>query len=405
MKRTIITTVLVLSLVSLVSYLFILYGRGYRLNFGNGDHNFIAGTGLLALTSTPDGARVFINDNLTTATDDTLNLPPGDYNIRIEKDGYYPWKKNVTLKKEAVTKTDAVLFPTTPKLEATTLLGAEDPIIDDSGSFVAYKVSSASAENNGIYILTVNRPLISLGSASRQIVDDNTDTFSKAQLEFSPDGLSILATISNSNNSIATPTASRIYLLRTDQMNTTPQNVTVTLSQVRAQWDLLKKQKQEEFVRSLPPKARNFIMQNFSNMKLSPEGDKILYTASNSANMPQFITPILPSTNSTPEVRNIEKGSLYVYQLKEDKNYLFYRPQESQQVPDFKWYPSSAHLIFIEGKRIFSMEYDGGNKTTLYSGPFDPGFLFAWPDSSGLIIKTNLNDETVPSNLYKVGLR
>ena len=51
------------------------------------------------------------------------------------------------------------------------------------------------------------------------------------------------------------------------------------------------------------------------------------------------------------------------------------------------------------------MEYDGGNKTTLYAGPFDPSFLYTWPDGSGLIILTNFNDETVPPNLYRVGLR
>lgn len=51
------------------------------------------------------------------------------------------------------------------------------------------------------------------------------------------------------------------------------------------------------------------------------------------------------------------------------------------------------------------MEYDGGNKTTLYSGPFDQNFVYTWPDGSGLIIVTNFNDETVPQNLYKIGLR
>lgn len=398
MKRTVLTTVVVLLFVTFISFLVIMYGRGYRINIGNGGNTIIAGTGLLALTSTPDGAKVYINDNLTTATDDTINLPPGEYEIRIEKDGYYPWKKKVKLKKEAVTKTDAVLFPTTPKLEATTLLGAEDPVIDPTGSFVAYKVSSSSAENNGIFVLTINRPLLSLGSASRQIASDNTDNFSSSKLEFSPDGLSLLATI-------PTETSERIYLLRTDQLNSTPQNVTFTSEQVRAQWAILQKQKDDEFARTLPSKARSFILNNFSHMKQSLEGDKILYIASKSATMPFFINPPLPSTNSTEEVRNLVEGYVYVYQVKEDKNYLLYKPQDGVSTPDFIWYPSSSHFIFSEGKRIFSVEYDGENKTTLYSGPYDPSFLYAWPDSSGLIILTNLNDETVPANLYKVGLR
>lgn len=396
MKKTILTTLLVLFLVSIASYIFILYGKGYRLNLSGKGNKIVAGTGLLVMTSTPNGARAYINDNLTTATDDTLNLPPGEYDIRIEKDGYYPWKKHVTLKNEAVTKTDAVLFPTTPKLEATTFLGAQNPILDGSGSFIAYKVSSSSAKNNGIYILSINRPFLSLGSSSRQLASDTTDTFSKADVQFSPDGLEVLATIKTLNSN-------RIYLLRTDTSNDNPQNVTFTVDQVRLQWDELKKQQEEKLAKSLPQKSRAFILSNFSNMKVSPEGDKILYIASESAQMPQFIMPSLPSTNSTPEIRNLQKGSAYVYQIKEDKNYLFYSVEKT--LPNLLWYPSSSHIVFIEGKRIVAMEYDGGNKTTLYSGPFEPDFLYPWPDSSGLIIKTNLNDETVPANLYKVGLR
>lgn len=397
-KRTIFTTVIVLLLVSLVAYAFILYGKGYRLNLSDKGNKILAGTGLLVLTSTPNGARVYLNDNLTTATDDTINLPPGDYDVRIEKDGYYPWKKHVVLKNEAVTKTDAVLFPVVPKLEGVTLLGAEKPLVDKTGSFIAYKVSSSSAENNGIYILNLNRPIISFGNSSKQIASDKIDNFSKAAMEFSPDGLSLLATI-------PAPAGDKIYLLKTDILNTEPQNVTFTVEQVKKQWELMQQQLDKKFITSLPQPIRSFVQGNFSNPQLSPEGDKIQYVASESANITHFINPPLPTTNSTAETRNLVKGNAYVYQIKEDKNYLLYQAQNDHQLPNFIWHPSSAHLVFMENKRIVSMEYDGGNKTTLYAGPFDPTFLYAWPDGSGLIILTNFNDETVPPNLYRVGLR
>jgi hypothetical protein len=397
-KKTIVTTVIVFLLVSLVAYAFILYGKGYRLNLSGKGNKILTGTGLLVLTSTPNGARVYLNDNFTTATDDTINLPPGDYDVRIEKDGYYPWKKHVVLKNEAVTKTDAVLFPVVPKLEGVTLLGAEEPQVDSTGSFIAYKVSSSSAENNGIYILNLNRPIISFGSSSKQIASDKVDKFSKATMEFSPDGLTLLATIS-------APAGDRIYLLKTDILNTEPQNVTYTIEQVKKQWELMQLQLDKKFIASMPQATRTFVTDNFANPQLSPEGDKILYVASHSATMPHFINPPLPTTNSTNETREIVKGNAYVYQIKEDKNYLLYAPKSDEQLPHFIWHPSSAHLVFIQNKRIFSIEYDGGNKTTLYSGPFDPSFLYTWPDGSGLIILTNFNDETVPPNLYRVGLR
>lgn len=397
-RRTVFTTLIILILICIAAYAVILYGKGYRLNLSGEGNKILSGTGLLVLTSTPNGAKVYLDDKLLTATDDTINLAPGEYDVRIEKDGYYQWRKRVTLTNEAVTKTDAVLFPIAPKLEATTLLGAQNPLVDPTGALIGYNVSSSSAENNGIYVLSLANRLIPFGGSSRQIVTDEIDTFSTADIEFSPDGREIIATIPNGGSP-------RIYLLKTDTLNITPQNITSTLDDVREQWDLIQEQLDEKFAATLPDKSRQFILDNFSEVKLSPEGDKIFYIASQSATMPTFINPSLPSTNSTPENRNIKQGFAYVYQLKEDKNYLLYSPVENETVPDFIWYPSSSHLLFEQNRRIFSLEYDGGNKTTLYAGPFDPEFLYTWPDGSGLIILTNFNDETVPANLYKVGLR
>jgi hypothetical protein len=398
-KKTLLTTIVVLLLVSVVAYSFILYGKGYRLNFSGKGNKILAGTGLLVLTSTPNGARAYINDNLTTATDDTINLPPGEYDVKIEKDGYYPWKKHIILKNEVVTKTDAVLFPVAPKLEGATVLGAENPVVDPTGSLIAYEVSSSSADNNGLYILNLGKgSILPFGSSPRLIASDKFDNFSKAKVEFSPDGQELLA-------SISTPAQDRIYLLKTDTLNVEPQNVTITVDQVRKQWSVLQIQLDQKFAQSLPSVSRKFILDNFAKMQLSAEGDKILYVASQSASMPHFIKPPLLSTNSTAEARDLIKGAAYVYQVKEDKNYLLYKPGEGETLPNFIWHPSSAHVVFIQNNRIFSMEYDGGNKTTLYAGPFDPTFLYTWPDGSGLIILTNFNDETVPANLYRVGLR
>ncbi len=49
------------------------------------------------------------------------------------------------------------------------------------------------------------------------------------------------------------------------------------------------------------------------------------------------------------------------------------------------------------------MEYDGQNRTTLYSGPFVNRFLYPWPDGSRLLIQTSFSPET-PANLYAIEL-
>jgi len=50
--------------------------------------NLRAQAGTLMLSSTPSGAAIYVNDRLTQqATPSQLNLPPGKYNVRVEKDG------------------------------------------------------------------------------------------------------------------------------------------------------------------------------------------------------------------------------------------------------------------------------------------------------------------------------
>src|SRR3989344_431811 len=103
--------------------LVVLYGKGYRFGLGEGKIEF-NGTGLLVAKSIPDGAQVFVDEKLKTATDNTINIPPGDYEIRIVKEGYFPWVKRVKIQTEIVTRADALLIPTAPKLESISDIGA-----------------------------------------------------------------------------------------------------------------------------------------------------------------------------------------------------------------------------------------------------------------------------------------
>src|SRR3990167_7293589 len=101
MKKVLISGILIGLFITIGGIAAILYATGYRIDFGgNGTGNikFIEGTGLLVATSKPDGARVLINGHLTTATNNTINLAPDQYDVEIQKDGYLPWKKKITIK-------------------------------------------------------------------------------------------------------------------------------------------------------------------------------------------------------------------------------------------------------------------------------------------------------------------
>ena len=398
----------------------VLYGKGYRINT-NPEQPTILETGLLVTTSQPDGAQVFINGHLTTATNNTINLSPRTYQIKIVKEGYFPWEKTIKMQKGLVSVTGALLFAKAPKLESLTEIGVSNPVLDPSKTKIAFQVASESARRNGTYVLDMHsRPIITLRSAATQIVDDTLDNFSAAKLAWSPDGQEILATIASNQN----PDFATTYLLKASAFNENAQNVTATLDTLMETWEneiLVTEQAQIE---SLTPKLKNLIKKNFEIIEWSQDKTKILYSASQSAELQLMISPPLIGTDSTSQERSIQKGSIYVYDIKEDKNFKIdignwqlsseaesgsageiVRQLADQGSLALSWFPDSKHLVFVEDKKIGIMEHDGTNKTTIYAGPFTDNYVFPWPDGSKLVVLTNLGNPDITPNLYTVGLK
>lgn len=377
----------------------ILYGMGYRFNLNKGTPA-VSGTGLLVATSVPDGAQVFINDHLTTATDNTINLEPGEYNVKIFKDGYFPWQKKIIVKKEVVSKADALLLPTAPKLESITNIGVSNAVIDPTKSKLAYTVASQSALKNGIYVLDMTlRPILTLQSASTQIATDTISRFSQSSLKWSPDSKQILSSFDLPKSD---------FLLSANALNSNPQDVTATLLSVNTAWKKLKDEKQIAFTNSLPRKLRPIISQYFNVLEWSDDETKVLYTASVSGTLPIIITPPLIGVDSAPEERALEKGKVYVYDIKEDRNYKILDnlsiKDEDLHLP-LMWFPDSKHLVYVNSGKIDIMEYNGGNQTTIYAGPFVDNFVFPWPDASKIVILTNLGNPANNPNLYTISLK
>lgn len=387
--------------------LVIMYGRGYRLSFNNNKPD-VSGTGLLVATSNPNGASVYIDGHLTTATDNTINLPPGKYDVKISKEGYFSWQKQIKVQEEVVSKADAVLFATAPKLESVTASGAQNPVIDPSMTKVAYSLSSQEPKKNGLYILDMtSKPILTLQSASTQIADDTIIPFSKASISWSPDGKEILATTSATNKTT--------YLLDSSGFNENPKDVTETLSTVEDSWRKDKQEKEKARFDGLKQTLQKTITDDFTILSWSLDETKILYQASQSAELPIIINPRLIGFDSTPEERQIKKGSVYAYDIKEDKNYkildsllnnckLNGNELENCYLP-INWMPDSKHLLFISNKKINIMDYDAANSTTIYAGPFMDNYVFPWTSVSKILILTNLNNSDSLPNLYTIGLQ
>lgn len=397
MKRQMIISLAILAFLILGTAAAILYATGYRFNFYHGRPD-ISLTGLFVVTSSPDGAQVFIDNHLTTATDNTITLTPRIYSIKIFKQGYFPWKKNVTIKKGVVSNANALLFPSAPQLESLTDTGVLDPVLDPSQTRIAYLVGSQSATaTNGVYVLNMTaKPLLTLQNASMQVADDTIGNFSNGSLSWSPDGIELIATVSATT-----------YLLQANNFNQNPTDITETLPTLAGNWKQEILTKEQERISTLPSTLKSFVKKDFKILAWSPDETKILYEATQSSTLPLIINPPLIGTDSKPQIRTIQPGSLYIYDIHQDKN--FFIPVNYNDLKNgtdtLSFFPDSLHLIYVHNGKIDIMEYDGSNDTTIYAGPFINHYVFPWPDGSKIVILTNLDNQNTAPNLYSINLQ
>lgn len=382
----------------------IAYARGYRLDI---DNKKLFPTGILAISSSPKAATIYINGVLKGVTDNSLTLPPGTYTVEIKKEGYTSWSKSILLKGELVESLDAVLFPINPSLSPLTNLGVVRAIPVDQTDRVIVFAESDSKEKDGIYIFDQSkRPLSFLPPLKlivlKSLIPLDVD-FSKAEAFFSHDFKEVILEFPVRTEE--KKLVSYLFSLETETKElfetTTSKETLLTAWEEERQKNMLK------VLETFPKEIRKIATDSFTLVAFSPDETKLLYRSKKTNLMLPFaIKPRLIATNQTPEERTLKKGTLYVYDKKEDKNLPFILANNDPS--SILWYSDSKHLIFRElapKKKISIADYDGTNKQTIYSGPFDESFFTTTTDSK-LIILTNLNpDANLLPDLYLVGIR
>lgn len=387
----------VLLLVAFSTYLISFYARGYQLNLQKGV--VLQATGLLSATSRPKSASVYVNDRLITATDDTINLPPGDYSIKIVKDGYLPWEKEIIIKKEIVFQTDAQLYRSVPDLRPVTLSGAIASTLSPDGTKIIYSVASASAaRDNGLYqIDLVDNPILINRSPTKQIAPNYPGIdWSKFTFEFSPDGRSILA--SNKTTNIS-------YLISLDSPINTRNlyDVTPRIPLIREDWQRQIIQNNLVKLEKVPPEIKQLISTDSAQSQISfnSADEKVLYLAhTNGQIKPNIITPP-PAQSTQNQSRDVKAGNYYVYDLKDDTNFLL---AAADAIRKPFWLPNSNSIIYLSDKQIKVIEYDSTNNQTLFAGNFNPEYVFPWADGSRIVTLVSPY-EGAPENLYAVTIR
>lgn len=382
----------------------IAYARGYRVDVQNGT---MTSTGIIAVSSSPQAAQVYVNGELKGVTDTHLTLPHGKYTIEIKKEGYSSWKREVTLKGELVVTADATLFPVNASLTPLTTIGISQVTSIDKTDKALLFVENGDIEKDGIYVFDQTKRTFSLFPPlklliSKKLFPEDISLIGASVL-FSPDFKQGIVILKRGEDSVS-------YLISLEEENTQLVEMTSSQASLEKVWNEERLLETARLLEIFPAKFTKIASDSFHILSLAPDKTKILYEAKQSITLPYVIEPRLVAANQTPEERSIKLGELYVYDRKEDRNYLITLPEESERLRQsgetvLLWYPDSRHLVKHEGDKISIVEYDNTARQIVYSGPHEGSFFDITSDNK-LLILANLNPQfNKTPDIYAVGIK
>lgn len=296
----------------------LLYSQGYSYDW---QKNKLVATGGFYLKSYPTGAKIFINDKQDNKTPRLISrLLPKDYKIKVVKDGFYPWQKNLKIESRLVIEArNILLVPEKPKVKI-----VEEKLFSDF-SFKSFsleenelkKIQQANSTIKNVLksdsSAFVNDKIFYLEPGSYLLYSSDITGADKQQISLSPlpaDVYKILAA-PNQQSFAALSTNGRLYLLD-------PENGVFDLVEI-----------------------------GVKNASISPDSKKLLYY------------------NETEIwVKYLEKILIQPYHEAGEKELI---TRFSEKISSAIWYPEdNEHIIFIVGNTIKITELDGRDQRNTY---------------------------------------
>ncbi len=380
-SKPFVTFVLTIAALAATTTAVVLFAKGYRLSLPT---KGLQRTGMISAKSYPEGAKVFVNGELTTVTNNPLtSLSPGRYNIKMVKEGYANWEKDVSVLEEMVTDVDALLISQTPKLEPLSSYGINQIAFSNDGRKIAF--STKNGEEPGIWLINLaSGSPISLFKTKSQLLlaDTQKIAYSLAEeLTWSPDDSELLIKMN-----------SRGYVLVSDAVSSGREISSLTNSEaVFSRWEKERLEKRLSFLSTAVEKIdipENIFEYATSSATLwSPDERKFLYQKEDGSDNVEYRTYSL-------------ENPLPVGQTERDQHTMNINEGAG---PSISWYSDNRHLVLVEGNTVGIIEVDGTNKTQVFSGLLKSQQVMPTLSGDKLIILTSFNP-TVEPNIYTISL-
>lgn len=399
-SKQFLLTLFSLVLIGLIAGAAIFLAKGYRYQTDTGT---FSGTGIISVSSLPDQASVYLDGHLTTATDDNItSLPPKTYKVRIVKEGYVPWEKDIEVKQGLVSEIKATLYRSIPTVYPVTYSGVDYALLSPDELKLMYIIPNglegglAAERKSGIWVWVMSNQGglgIGGGDVQRQILQSNGVDYSQAKYRWSPDSSQIFVDLPE-----------RKLLLDTDRLNDVPRDITANYQATLAAWDRTEAETRLTRLNQIEDPLLKKTASDSASLKWSPDETKILYSDT--------------------------QGNYKVHDFALDKDY------ELPKASSYSFLPDSKHLVMVEydnepavtGRgaaspkpspsgglsikdqfaqtRISIIEIDGANKAEIYYGSVEPNVVVAWPDNSRLVVISSLPTQTASQpNLYGINLK
>lgn len=382
MKRTLLFVLTGLILVG-STFITILLARGYHIDFGQ---KVVEKTGMVLAKSSPDGAKTYLDGRLIDATNTTLSsVSPGYHKVRMVKEGYVAWEKEVEVFPELVTKLEVVLIPISPRLEPLTYTGARNPSLSNARDKIAY--FAKDGEKPGIWVLPfTTQPFLNIFKTNPTILVEDQPNLAFSQGEeilWSPDDSQLLIKMNEKG----------YYLVTLGGREGVTIEATGSATPTFNRWDEERLKKRLSYLEKM--KIPDALMETAKNSKTSwsPDEKKFYYTK-------------VDGDYLEYRVRNLEDP----IEVGGKEEYIPLRVKKDTSLT-VSWYADSRHLVLVEGApekegtgTVSLIEIDGSNKTEVYGGVLASSTVFPNPWGDKIIVLASFKQNTLP-DLYAIGLR